>query len=189
MEKINQSIYLRDFIEEDAEALTTLEYENREFFQPFTSLRKENFYTISEQLKRIQMYQKGRKKDETYAKGIFHRDTNQLIGTITLSGIVRDVIQSAWLGYSLDQKQNGKGYTTEAISLMLDEAFQILGLHRIEAGVQPHNLGSIRVLEKAGFQKEGLSRQNVKINGEWKDHYLFAILSTDERPNLFSETS
>ncbi|EKF36006.1 MULTISPECIES: GNAT family N-acetyltransferase [Bacillus] len=67
---------------------------------------------------------------------------------------------------------------------MLDEAFQVLDLHRIEAGVQPHHLGSIRVLEKSGFQKEGLSRQNVKINGEWKDHDLFAILSTDERPQV-----
>ncbi|XNN70878.1 GNAT family N-acetyltransferase [Bacillus pumilus] len=186
MENINLSIYLRDLIEDDAEALTTLEYENRDFFQPFTSLRQENFYTIREQSKRIEMYQKGRKNDETYAKGIFHRETNQLIGSITLSGIVRDVIQSAWLGYGLDQNQNGKGYTTQAIALMLDEAFQKLDLHRIEAGVQPHNLGSIRVLEKAGFQKEGLSRQNVKINGEWKDHYLFAILSTDERPSFLS---
>jgi ribosomal-protein-alanine N-acetyltransferase len=186
MENINLSIYLRDLIEDDAEALTTLEYENRDFFQPFTSLRQENFYTIREQSKRIKMYQKGRKNDETYAKGIFHRETNQLIGSITLSGIVRDVIQSAWLGYGLDQNQNGKGYTTQAIALMLDEAFQKLDLHRIEAGVQPHNLGSIRVLEKAGFQKEGLSRQNVKINGEWKDHYLFAILSTDERPSFLS---
>lgn len=186
MENINLSIYLRDFIEDDAEALTTLEYENRDFFQPFTSLRQEHFYTIPEQLKRIEMYQKGRKNDETYAKGIFHRETNQLIGSITLSGIVRDVIQSAWLGYGLDQNQNGKGYTTQAIALMLDEAFQKLDLHRIEAGVQPHNRGSIRVLEKAGFQKEGLSRQNVKINGEWKDHYLFAILSTDERPSFLS---
>ncbi len=69
---------------------------------------------------------------------------------------------------------------------MLNEGFQVLDLHRIEAGVQPHNLGSIRVLEKAGFQKEGLSRQNVKINGEWKDHYLFAILSNDERPSVIS---
>nr|WP_257215523.1 hypothetical protein [Bacillus pumilus] len=94
IETINSSIYLRDFIEDDAKPLTTLEYENREFFQPFTSLRQENFYTISEQLKRIQTYQQVRKKDETYAKGIFHSESNQLIRTITLSGIVRDVLQS-----------------------------------------------------------------------------------------------
>lgn len=187
METINTSIYLRDFKESDAEALATLEYENRKFFQPFTSFRQEDFYTIPEQLKRIQTFQQSRQKDETYAKGIFQRASHQLIGTITLSGVVRDVLQSAWLGYGLDQKHNGKGYTTEAIALMLDEAFHVLDLHRIEAGVQPHNIGSIRVLEKAGFQKEGLSRQNVKINGEWKDHYLFAILATDERPHIISK--
>lgn len=97
METNYSSIYLRDLIESDAEALTTLEYENRAFFQPFTPLRQEKFYTIPEQLKRIQTYQQGRNKDETYAKGIFHRESNQLIGTMTLSGVVRNVLQSAWL--------------------------------------------------------------------------------------------
>jgi ribosomal-protein-alanine N-acetyltransferase len=56
-------------------------------------------------------------------------------------------------------------------------AFNELGFHRVEAGVQPTNIGSVRVLEKAGMIREGLNRSNVRINGEWKDHYLYAIVN------------
>ncbi|MBL3644630.1 GNAT family N-acetyltransferase [Bacillus sp. RHFB] len=74
------------------------------------------------------------------------------------------VLQSALIGYYLDQKNNGNGYTTEAVNLVIDYAFRTLSLHRIEAGVMPNNIGSIRVLEKAGFHKEGIAKQNIKIN-------------------------
>ncbi len=60
----------------------------------------------------------------------------------------------------------------EAVRLMVDYAFTELKLHRIEAGVMPRNLGSIRVLEKAGFHREGIARSNVLINGKWEDHQV-----------------
>ena len=88
--------------------------------------------------------------------------------------------QSCWLGYYLGQEHNGRGYTTEAIRLVLDYAFRDLKLHRIEAGVMPHNAGSIRVLEKVGFEREGLSKKNVRINGEWEDHLHLAIINPDD---------
>lgn len=78
---------------------------------------------------------------------------------------------------SLDQEHNGKGYTTEAVNLVVNYAFEILNLHRIEAGVMPDNLGSMRVLEKAGFHKEGIAIKNVEINGRWEDHQILAILN------------
>ena len=53
-------------------------------------------------------------------------------------------------------------------------------LHRIEAGVMPRNLASIRVLEKAGFHKEGIARKNVKINGKWEDHQLLAVINPND---------
>ncbi len=81
------------------------------------------------------------------------------------------------MGYSLDQEHNGKGYTTEAAKLVVKYAFETLNLHRIEAGVMPDNIASIRVLEKAGFHKEGIARKNVKINGRLEDHQMLAILN------------
>ncbi len=86
--------------------------------------------------------------------GIFKNDEKELVGTINLFHILRRSSQSAFIGYFLDKKHNGKGYTTEATKLIVKYAFNELKLHRIEAGVQPHNIGSIRVLEKSGFHRE-----------------------------------
>ncbi len=72
---------------------------------------------------------------------------------------------------------NSKDYTTETVKLIVDYAFNELNLHRIEAGVMPHNIASIRVLEKAGFHKEGIALKNVKINGKWEDHQVLAIIN------------
>ncbi|MET3851852.1 RimJ/RimL family protein N-acetyltransferase [Paenibacillus sp. OAE614] len=69
---------------------------------------------------------------------------------------------------------------TEAVRLMVDYAFTELKLHRIEAGVMPRNLGSIRVLEKAGFHREGIARSNVLINGKWEDHQVLAIINPED---------
>jgi [ribosomal protein S5]-alanine N-acetyltransferase len=66
------------------------------------------------------------------------------------------------------------------VRLVVGYAFEVLKLHRIEAGVMPHNIGSIRVLEKTGFHKEGLSKKNVKINGKWEDHLHFAIVNSND---------
>lgn len=102
---------------------------------------------------------------------------DELIGTIGLFRIERGPRQMAIIGYSLSQKHNGKGYATEAVRQLVRYGFDVLGLHRIEAGVMPKNGGSIRVLEKAGFEKEGISRKSVKINGEWEDHLILAIIN------------
>lgn len=80
-------------------------------------------------------------------------------------------------GYYLDLQHNGKGYMTEAVKLIVRFAFEDINLHRIEAGVMPHNIGSISVLEKAGFHKEGIAQKNVKINGKWEDHQVLAIVN------------
>nr|WP_281998426.1 GNAT family N-acetyltransferase [Priestia flexa] len=79
--------------------------------------------------------------------------------------------------YFLDKDYNGKGYMTQAAKLFVTYAFTELNLHRIQAEVQPHNVGSIRVLEKAGFLQEGLATKNLKIRGEWKDHQVLAIIN------------
>ncbi|MGZ4160285.1 MAG: GNAT family N-acetyltransferase, partial [Neobacillus sp.] len=78
-----------------------------------------------------------------------------------------------------DQTHNGKGIMTEAVQLVVDYAFNVLGLHRIAAGVMPYNIGSIRVLEKAGFEKEGIARKNVMINGKWQDHEILSIINQE----------
>ena len=96
---------------------------------------------------------------------------------MSLSEIVKGNFQSCWIGYYLDRNHNGKGYMTEAVTYTADYAFKELGLHRIEAGVMPHNEASIRLLEKAGFEKEGIARESVRINGKWEDHLILSRIN------------
>ncbi|MEJ8548521.1 GNAT family N-acetyltransferase [Brevibacillus borstelensis] len=173
-------IYVRPFESGDAEALLDLELRNQDFFQAYTALRDPDFYTLAGQLDRIVNNNERMALDQYYSFGIFLLETGELIGTVFLSEVVRGPLQSCWIGYYLDQGHNGKGYTTEAVRLAVSYAFDELKLHRIEAGVMPHNLRSMRVLEKAGFHKEGIAKENVKINGKWEDHQILAIVNKND---------
>lgn len=174
-----ENIYIKPLNSTDAVALLELHNKNRNFFEKFSVVRKSDFYTIEGQLDRIKQFEEERRNDLAYNYGIFRND-NTLVGTINLFQVLRDSLQSAFIGYFLDKKHNGKGYTTEAVKLMVEYAFNDLNLHRIEAGVMPHNTGSIRVLEKSGFHKEGIAKKNVKINGKWEDHQVLAIINPND---------
>ncbi|KIL51109.1 GNAT family N-acetyltransferase [Jeotgalibacillus campisalis] len=172
-----KSIYLRPFEEKDVKALTDFQIRNRLFFEKFSMLRENTFYTEKAQLERINQFKSDRELDLGYHFGIFKNEDGELVGTITLFHVIRGSLQSAIVGYFLDQTHNGMGYTTEAVKLLVKHSFEELKLHRLEAGVMPHNIGSIRVLEKAGFHKEGIAKKNVLINGKWEDHQVLAIIN------------
>ena len=104
---------------------------------------------------------------------------DSIIGAINLSQIFRKSFQNAYLGYYVGADHAGKGYMTEAISLILKFAFKELKLHRIEANVQLENKASIAVLKKNGFTKEGFSKKYLKIGGKWRDHERWAIVAED----------
>lgn len=174
---VGKEIFIRFLDELDAEALSELQIRNRDFFQDYSILREDNYYTIEWQRESLSNCLKQRENDDKYSFGIFIKDTEKLIGDISLFKIERGPVECCMVGYALDKQFNGKGYMTEAIRLVVGFAFNELSLHRIEAGAMPHNIGSITVLEKAGFCKEGISRKNVKINGKWEDHQMLAIIS------------
>ncbi|GMA64192.1 GNAT family N-acetyltransferase [Alicyclobacillus fastidiosus] len=180
MKLVGNDIYLRFLEESDAAAKLELNVRNRAFFEAFLTTRSEDFYTIEYQVNSIKSSIAKMEQDAEYVFGVFLTSTDDLIGIVSLTEVMRGPLQSCWLGYSLDKAYNGRGYTTEAVRLVVDYAFRVLKLHRIEAGVMPHNRGSIRVLEKSGFEKEGLSKKNVLINGKWEDHLHFAIVNPDD---------
>ena len=180
MKLVGNGIYLRFLEERDATAKLELNLRNRSFFESYLTTRTEDFYTFEYQLNSIKSCLASKEKDSGYFWGVFLTDSDDLIGNVSLTEVVRGPLQSCWLGYSLDKAQNGRGYTTEAVRLILNYAFQTLRLHRIEAGVMPHNSASIRVLEKVGFEKEGLSKKNVLINDKWEDHLHFAIINPED---------
>ena len=108
-------------------------------------------------------------------------EDGRIAGTMNLSEIVRGIFHSAYLGYYVGEPYAGRGYMTEALGLLLGRAFGPLGLHRVEANIQPSNLASIALVRRAGFVREGYSRRYLKICGRWRDHERWAILAEDWR--------
>ncbi|MBD8112168.1 GNAT family N-acetyltransferase [Priestia megaterium] len=181
------AIYLRPLTVSDAHDSLRLQKDNRGFFEQFSMIREHSFYTLESQVEKIQRHEENRKNDEEYYFGLFQKENNKLIGTISLFQVLRESLQSAFIGYFLDQHHNGKGYATEAVKVLVGYAFEELHLHRIEAGVMPRNLPSQRVLEKAGFHREGIARKNVNINGIWEDHQVLAILNPNDEIEEINE--
>ncbi len=101
-------------------------------------------------------------------------ESPRIVACITLSEITRGVAESAILGYSLDAAELGRGLAREAVGAVVEHAFSTLGLHRIEANYQPHNLRSGRLLSALGFNVEGYARDYLFIDGAWRDHVLTA---------------
>ena len=105
------------------------------------------------------------------------KNSGAIAGALSLSQIVRGGFQNAYLGYYVGKSCAGKGFGTEAISLIVKFAFEKLNLHRIEANIQPGNLASIAVVRKNGFVREGFSKEYLKIDGKWRDHERWAIVN------------
>lgn len=117
----------------------------------------------------------------SYDLAIIHAATHSLIGGAGLY-IKQDRRFEAEIGYCLQKEVWGRGYGTEVARLLVRLGFDHLHLHRLIATCDPENIGSIRVLEKAGFQREGLMRSHLKTRSGWRNSYLYAIVVTDPRP-------
>jgi len=114
---------------------------------------------------------------------VFLRGPEDLVGVVDLSEIVRGCFQSAYLGYFALEPHAGRGLMREGLAQVIDHAFRDLGLHRLEANIQPGNDASRRLVRALGFRQEGYSPRYLKINRRWKDHERWAILSEEwKRP-------
>jgi len=97
-------------------------------------------------------------------------ETGELVGVFNVEEIVRGLFHCAFLGYYAFSPFAGRGYMSEGLALVLNDVFKKLGLHRIEANVQPENLVSKRLVKRRGFRLEGYSSRYLKIAGRWRDH-------------------
>ncbi len=171
--------YLRTLYEEDARNFATLVLRNKEYWSVFEPRHQDSYFTIAVQREKILESLHNMKKNREFSFGIFDSHTSELIGHISMYNVKRLPFSSAFIGYSIDQRYIGKGLATEAVQLIVTYGMEVVNLHRIEAYVSPRNVGSIRVLEKAKLQREGFLRKLLFINGEWEDHYLYAIIEED----------
>ncbi|MCB1446557.1 MAG: GNAT family N-acetyltransferase [Rhizobiaceae bacterium] len=110
---------------------------------------------------------------------LFSRHDQELIGGLTIGHIRRGAAQSCMIGYWMGERFAGQGHMTAGLNMVIGHIFGPLALHRIEAACIPENDRSIRLLEKAGFQREGHMKEFLRIRGEWRDHLLYALISTN----------
>ncbi|HEX6039283.1 GNAT family protein [Longimicrobium sp.] len=114
---------------------------------------------------------------------ICRRHDGAIVGSTNLSQIFMGPFRSAYMGYWAGAPYAGQGYMTEGVGLVLTHAFRAMGLHRVEANLQPENAASRALVQRLGFTQEGYSPRYLKIAGRWRDHERWAILSENWRPS------
>ena len=100
----------------------------------------------------------------------------EIAGQLNVWGIARGSLSSATIGYWVSERFAGRNITPISVAMATDIAFGELRLHRMEICIRPENRASLRVVEKLGFRYEGLRRRFIHIDGDWRDHYAFALV-------------
>jgi ribosomal-protein-alanine N-acetyltransferase len=160
---------------------TTLREISRDFLTPWEPTWPADDLSRSAFRRRVRRYAEDLRTDQGYAFLISRTSDNALVGGLTLANIRRGVAQAGSIGYWMGQPFVRQGYMTAAVRAIIPFAFASLRLHRLEAACIPTNAGSIRLLEKTGFVREGYAREYLCINGIWQDHLLYGRLK-DSKP-------
>jgi ribosomal-protein-alanine N-acetyltransferase len=108
-------------------------------------------------------------------------DSDELVGVVTIDDIARGSFQYACIGYYSFAPHAGRGFMREGVQLAIRRCFRELGLHRLEANIQPANRRSIELVASLGFRKEGLALRFAKVAGRWRDHERWALLADEWR--------
>ncbi len=103
----------------------------------------------------------------------------RLVGEMNLGTIQRGAYQNAYVGYWIDERVAGHGYTPEALVVVARHAFEDLELHRIQVSIIPRNAPSHRVAQKLGLRSEGVAERYLEINGVWEDHVRYALTAEE----------
>jgi ribosomal-protein-alanine N-acetyltransferase len=172
-------LYLRQPIAADHAQWAELREASRAFLEPWEPQWPKDDLERAAFRRRIKRYQREVRDDQGYPFFLFSAGDDRLLGGLTLSYIRRGVTQSCSLGYWMGAPHAGKGHMTRAVKAVIPFVFGTLRLHRIDAACLPTNQASIRLLEKVGFTREGYARRYLCIAGDWRDHYLYALLSDD----------
>lgn len=166
---------------EEAERVLAFYEEERAHLEPWEPRRPDGFYTPG--FWRARLAESWRDTDEDRAVRLFlvarrlrGVEAGRVVGSCNLTNVTRGALQGCSLGYSLARDLEGRGLMREALEAVLPWAFAALGLHRVEASYQPHNVRSAGLLRRLGFVVEGYSRDFLLIDGRWADHVRTALV-------------
>ena len=161
----------------DYRAWRDLRNASKSFLAPFEPRWSEIEFSQRAFVSRVRRNRRDTLYGTEFSLFIFARETRSLtlVGGMTLSNVRRRSFQNVTLGYWMGAEFAGKGIMTRAVALILPFVFDSLNLHRIEAACIPENTASRRVLTANGFREIGVAEHYLQINGEWRDHMLFAL--------------
>lgn len=161
-----------------AESVCDFYKKNRDTFEAVEPPRIPNFYTIEFHRSNLNIEYSEFIHGRYLRLYLFEkRRPDIIIGSICFNAFRNGCFNSCVLGYKMDNNYCNKGYMTECLQFAIHQIVaREYSTHRFEAMVLPNNYSSIRVLEKLGFEKEGISRDYAKLNGIWRDHFRYSML-------------
>lgn len=159
--------------EADAEGILRFELENRAFFAAALGDRSDDYFNLDRIREAIKEYLKEQEQREQFMY-LVRDGAGEVVGRVNLFDVRYGDFERAEIGYRIGQRHNGKGYATQAVALVLKDAFEKYGLHGVDANVTPDNIGSQIVLIRNGFEFVGRAREHVRFNGVWHDFVHFA---------------
>jgi ribosomal-protein-alanine N-acetyltransferase len=164
----------------DVDEFTAAVATNRSHTEPWEPIHAEAHYTRAGQAETLRRDVEAWELGTGYAFAILDREHGDaIIGRIALGNVVAGAWRNATLGYWVAAASGGRGHGTAAARLICAFAFEHAGLHRVQPAVIPRNVRSIRVVEKAGFRREGRALRYLNIAGRWEDHDIFAMTLED----------
>ncbi|WP_163581477.1 GNAT family N-acetyltransferase [Gracilibacillus saliphilus] len=167
-------LHLRKMTSKDAANLFTIWSDS-----DVTAFMNISNFTTKEQAEEMISFLDGLAQDHKAIRfTIIERNSNEIIGSCGYNSLDFEN-KKVEIGYEIAKKHWGKGFAPEAISTLIDYAYNRLGFHRIEAKVEPENVNSVRVLDKLGFTYEGTLRQCEKSKDKFIDLQMYSKLKTD----------
>ena len=176
---VNGDIKLRVAKMRDSKQLEKLILGNRPWLRPWEATNPEspNSFDVRGQLRGLL-----RQLDNQSGIPFVIEVQGQVQGQLNVANVMYGSVSSAVLGYWVSPEVAGRGVMPVSVALVTDYLMDQVGLHRVEINVRPENAASLRVIQKLGFRYEGLKQRYIHINGDWRDHYVFAI-TKEELPN------
>lgn len=179
----NDNLVLRPLKLRDKKEWTKLRQRNQNWFRQWESTVPDEFSDGKASFYQIVKNLRVEAKAQRSLPFVMEID-KKIAGQITVANINYGSTRSAYIGYWIAEEFAGKGYTPLAVAMAIDHCFQILNLHRLEITIRPENLKSLRVVEKLGLRSEGLRPKYLHIDGDWRDHLVFAINKDEYNESL-----
>ncbi len=169
---VNGDVKLRVAKMRDSKQLEKLILGNRPWLRPWEATNPEapNSFDVRGQLRGLL-----RQLDDQSGMPFVIEVQGRVQGQLNVANVMYGSVSSAVLGYWVSPEVAGKGVMPISVALVTDYLMDQVGLHRVEINVRPENTASLRVIQKLGFRYEGLKQRYIHINGDWRDHYVFAI--------------